>query len=138
MGKHDEEGQAVFALTDGHCAYCGASLAFWGEWHLEHVVPRSREGKWKGNLVPACTRCNFRKGVLLPSEFRRWIPCGLRKQIEHMLPAVESLCELLSATDAEAVLTHLEDALCRMENTTVTFYSDDLLREIEDKFFHGG
>jgi len=46
---------------DGHtCQYCGKTG---GEMTIDHVIPRSREGKstWE-NVVTACRDCNLEKG----------------------------------------------------------------------------
>ena len=46
---------------DGHsCQYCGDSQ---GELTIDHIVPRSRDGKstWE-NVVTACRPCNLKKG----------------------------------------------------------------------------
>jgi 5-methylcytosine-specific restriction endonuclease McrA len=56
-------------LRDRHtCQYCGVTFGH-AELTIDHVIPRSRGGDtdWN-NLVVACTRCNTRKGNMLPQE----------------------------------------------------------------------
>lgn len=51
----------------GCCAYCGAS----GALHADHRTPLSRGGpNVIENILPACRRCNLRKGRLTEDEFR--------------------------------------------------------------------
>jgi 5-methylcytosine-specific restriction endonuclease McrA len=53
---------------DHRCAYCGAR----GQTlHIDHVVPICRGGAHTiGNLLPACAKCNLRKGRLTLTEWR--------------------------------------------------------------------
>ncbi len=47
------------------CVYCGAPYDT-----ADHVHPRKHGGlSLIGNLVPACLRCNQKKGALLPADF---------------------------------------------------------------------
>lgn len=67
---HDPSVRAkVWALTDGHCAYCGSQLepdktnGFSGAFCVEHVVPRAAGGPDNiANYVPSCLGCNSAKG----------------------------------------------------------------------------
>lgn len=55
----------VFALHGAQCVYCGADAS-----HVDHKTPLSRGGTDAiDNLVPACMRCNIRKGVMTFEEF---------------------------------------------------------------------
>jgi len=47
------------------CVYCGDPAT-----DLDHVVPRVRGGKGKGNLVPACAPCNRAKST---HDVRQWV-----------------------------------------------------------------
>lgn len=50
--------QARYAQFDHRCAYCGAT----GDLHMDHLVPIAKGGTHcLGNLIPACTACNFSK-----------------------------------------------------------------------------
>ena len=50
--------RARFQQFDNRCAYCGGD----GEPHIEHVVPISKGGTHAlGNIVPACSDCNYSK-----------------------------------------------------------------------------
>lgn len=52
---------AVFESFDWHCAYCGKKPNILT---VDHVVPRSTGGTNDiSNLLPACSRCNGRKGA---------------------------------------------------------------------------
>lgn len=71
--------EALRAMFDGHCAYCGCVLPAHG-WHADHVEPIVRKGDWvKGkyvqsggcerpennrddNYYPSCRACNINKG----------------------------------------------------------------------------
>ena len=57
--------QNIFKRDNFSCQYCGTKQ----DLTLDHVLPRSREGKstWT-NLVAACKNCNSRKGDFLPEE----------------------------------------------------------------------
>ncbi len=57
--------QNSFKRDGHHCQYCGSPY----DLTLDHVMPRSRNGKssWT-NLVTACKSCNSKKGDLTPEE----------------------------------------------------------------------
>ncbi len=74
----------LFARDGYSCQYCGRhrrELGYRESLTRDHVVPISRGGdnSWK-NVVTACSRCNLRKGNLLPSE------CGLTLLAEPRVP----------------------------------------------------
>ena len=53
------------------CLYCGGQAE-----HIDHVVPVARGGGHRiGNLAPACSSCNLRKGSKFISEWR--FACGV-------------------------------------------------------------
>jgi 5-methylcytosine-specific restriction endonuclease McrA len=57
----------------GRCYYCGRPTPA-GELTMDHIVPVARGGKsTKGNVVPACKRCNNRKKQLLPIEWQEYL-----------------------------------------------------------------
>ena len=58
----------VFSRDGNRCQYCGHSFPT-SELSLDHVVPRSRNGKtcWD-NMVCACVACNVKKGGRTPRE----------------------------------------------------------------------
>lgn len=61
--------QMALRIFGNHCFYCG--LIFYPHYDphrtYDHFIPRSRGGKRKGNLVPACRNCNARKKDDLPT-----------------------------------------------------------------------
>ncbi len=60
----------IFARDRNRCQYCGKHFPT-SELSLDHVVPRSQNGKstWT-NLVCCCVRCNARKGGRTPEQAR--------------------------------------------------------------------
>jgi 5-methylcytosine-specific restriction endonuclease McrA len=51
----------------GQCAYCACETTL----QADHRIPLARGGSNAiTNILPACARCNFRKGVLTETEFR--------------------------------------------------------------------
>lgn len=54
------EWRKILTSYQNSCAYCGSTDKI----VMEHVVPLAIDGRHsKENVVPACTRCNQRKGV---------------------------------------------------------------------------
>ncbi len=58
----------IFARDGNQCQYCGSHFTT-SELSLDHVLPRSQQGKstWE-NLVCCCVRCNARKGGRTPEQ----------------------------------------------------------------------
>lgn len=57
----------------GICHYCGAKVPS-ADITMDHVVPLIRGGKsTKGNIVPACKKCNSEKKHMLPIEWEEYI-----------------------------------------------------------------
>ncbi len=55
-------------IESGVCHYCGGSFPD-DALTMDHIVPISRGGKsTKGNLVPACKKCNSNKKYYTPAE----------------------------------------------------------------------
>ena len=55
-------------LGKGLCHYCGQKFAP-KDLTMDHVVPVARGGKsTKGNVVPACRKCNQEKRLATPVE----------------------------------------------------------------------
>ncbi|WP_456455398.1 HNH endonuclease [Thermovibrio sp.] len=60
--------RAIFIRDNFTCAYCGKALKD-SEATVDHVVPKSRGGKWEWeNLITCCKDCNQRKGNRTPEE----------------------------------------------------------------------
>jgi hypothetical protein len=60
--------QKTMALTGGLCWFCGTLAT-----SLDHLIPRSRGGVHRDNIVPACKRCNKHKKDQTLEEFRIWL-----------------------------------------------------------------
>ena len=57
----------------GICYFCGEQVSP-KELTMEHMVPLIRGGKSsKGNVVPACKKCNNKKKYLLPFEWEEYL-----------------------------------------------------------------
>lgn len=55
-------------VSTGTCHYCGKQFPP-RELTMDHLIPLVRGGRSnKGNLVPACKECNFKKKHSLPFE----------------------------------------------------------------------
>ena len=124
QNKRGAWGWSIFQITDGHCAYCGCNLDFAGLWHLEHVIPRSQGGRWKGNLIAACERCNLSKGCYMPEQFAEWIVKRLRKTLNRALPDVEWCTQFLGEHDRYAIYDGFYEMLERLADAKATFYHD--------------
>ena len=60
-------------LEKGVCYYCNQNVGRL-DLTMDHLVPLSRGGKSKkGNLVPACKKCNNKKKYLLPMEWQEYL-----------------------------------------------------------------
>jgi hypothetical protein len=59
----------------GCCAYCGKQAPL----TMDHLVPLARGGHHSiGNIVPACDRCNSKKGEYLLTEWK-WVVSNHKK-----------------------------------------------------------
>jgi hypothetical protein len=64
----------VFKKTKGHCGYCGDKLEPFGNWEIEHKLPKSRGGSNHiNNLLATCIPCNRAKRNRTVEEFRQFI-----------------------------------------------------------------
>lgn len=64
----------IYQKTKGHCAYCGVQLAPYGDWHVEHITPKSKGGTNRiENLVASCNTCNGKKQQKTIAEYRVWL-----------------------------------------------------------------
>lgn len=62
----------VWAKTDGNCWYCGTATNPFRNFEVDHFIPIARGGTDEdNNLVPACSRCNGRKGDRDAESIRR-------------------------------------------------------------------
>lgn len=62
--------KVVWDKTDGHCVYCGKALHPFDDFTIDHLKPKAKGGddSWD-NLVPACMKCNGKKGDREPNAF---------------------------------------------------------------------
>jgi hypothetical protein len=72
-------------LTTGRCAYCGARASPDRPLTREHLVPRSKGGGRHDHriIVPACARCNFRRGCQDLILFLLARPCRISALLDH-------------------------------------------------------
>jgi hypothetical protein len=103
-------------LTTGRCAYCGARASPGRPLTREHLVPRSKGGGRHDHriIVPACARCNFRRGCQDLILFLLARPCRISALLDHFttLPS-DTLRQVDLHVFAElyAALWVLEDCL---------------------------
>lgn len=63
--------KAVYDKTEGKCFYCEVQLMLEGDWHVDHMHPKSRGGSNDiSNLAPSCPTCNMKKGRKTVEEFK--------------------------------------------------------------------
>jgi 5-methylcytosine-specific restriction endonuclease McrA len=61
---------ALLAHHGGACAYCGSKTLI----EIDHRIPLTRGGSnLIDNILPACRRCNRRKGTMTDEEFRTFL-----------------------------------------------------------------
>jgi hypothetical protein len=74
-----------FHLTSGRCAYCGARASPERPLTREHLVPRSKGGRRHDHriIVPACARCNRRRGCQDLILFLLARPCRISALLDH-------------------------------------------------------
>lgn len=62
----------VWQMTDGNCWYCGTATNPFRNFEVDHYIPLSKGGADDiSNLVPACSRCNAKKGNRDAESIRR-------------------------------------------------------------------
>lgn len=66
----EAEWQEILVEWGHRCAYCGQSEGqFRNVLQQEHVIPLSQGGGYTlANIVPACPRCNLKKGARTPEQ----------------------------------------------------------------------
>lgn len=69
MANYSPVRVSAWRRQKGLCHYCKRPVAI-GDATVDHVVPRSKGGKTKGNTVMACWTCNNRKGDMPANQFR--------------------------------------------------------------------
>lgn len=67
-----EERTQIYNMFDGHCAYCGCTLAL-NEMTIDHIRPLNKINGTDtlDNMFPACFQCNHEKSNLTLEKFRR-------------------------------------------------------------------
>lgn len=67
------EREHIFSLCNGHCAYCGCTLAY-KDMQVEHIKPLYICGTdTLDNMLPSCRSCNHYKSTLDLEDFRKWL-----------------------------------------------------------------
>ncbi len=77
----------IFSRTQGHCHFCGDSLAFEsygkadyeeGAWEIDHVIQKGKGGnKEASNCLAACIKCNRLRWHRTGQELRDLLLLGL-------------------------------------------------------------
>ena len=118
--------------TAGHCAYCGKVLDRDKGWHLDHVVPRSKGGRWtESNFVAACPTCNLRKSCMSPQEFKTYLAKRIYKTALRFLKEMDDLGRYLSDENAEVVFDNLDRILDCLETAQPVFYIEQTSNEAD-------
>jgi 5-methylcytosine-specific restriction endonuclease McrA len=75
-GSHHRRISNLIARDGPKCYLCGRTLDR-SQYHIEHIIPRSRGGtNHPSNLAVACVPCNYRKGDAYVSiRIADRIPC---------------------------------------------------------------
>lgn len=60
--------KVVWEKTKGFCWYCGGELNPFGNFTIDHIIPKLETIE---NLVPCCRSCNSQKHTLGLEEFRK-------------------------------------------------------------------
>ena len=133
MGNRHERKDEIFDRTTGHCAYCGKPLEREGNWHIEHIVPASRGGKYIGmsNYLPACPSCNIRKHCRTVDEYREYLPRRVGKRLLEIQSEIEMLAAV-SPKQAEKLLGTFDTLLYMCQKADVVFYFDHIKTQEED------
>lgn len=73
-------------VAQGVCHYCGERVGS-EALTMDHVVPVARGGRsTRGNVVPACKRCNSEKRCLTPAEqILNELDMGLDMELDEMV-----------------------------------------------------
>lgn len=84
---------SLFAMFDGHCAYCGCDLQG-KKWHADHIEPVEREW-WKAHRSKTTATWDAANKCIVHVETDRKVTMGRpeRDCIENMFPAC-SVCNL--------------------------------------------
>lgn len=115
--------EAVFAMFDGRCAYCGCALG--KGWHADHVEPVLRVGPGRmerphndrpDNFMPACPPCNIDKHRMTLEHWREWL--GVRLAALKKQPGFKLLSAhgLIAETGAPVVF-HFERVALTKDKT---------------------
>lgn len=67
------EFRALVNLHDGRCAYCVRVTILTADHRIPLCRTELKPTNWIANILPACRRCNSRKGRMTEEEFRVWL-----------------------------------------------------------------
>jgi len=102
----------IYSKTQGNCAYCGCSLDPFGDWHIEHAIPKSRDGSDHiDNLFPSCDACNRMKKSKTPEEFRDWFMVKLEKDVRKIRERLEHFILIKEFQPLAQQLRHIEQII---------------------------
>ena len=103
--------RAVFIRDNLICAYCGKLVKDHNA-TVDHVVPKSKGGKWEWeNLVTCCSSCNQKKGGKTPEEaglkllYKPYKPTGFQMAVSRWKTRMND--EFLKALEIYAPSTFL-------------------------------
>ena len=118
----------VFNKTNGHCAYCGKTLNFEGDWHIDHIKP-----KWAGgsnnisNKYPSCILCNTRKYLHTPEEFKDFMKSQIIKRQEYAIGKyLFYLSDYLKPEEYKKITSAYHKFIGTIENMPIKFYYEQM------------
>lgn len=117
----------VLEKTQGRCAYCGTVLdpATLSSWHVDHVVPKFREGTDQlDNLVASCAECNTTKKIKSVEGFRHWLTTRQAIAIHQIIERI-SVHAGCNEGALRPVIEKLQDAASMLGEVRIAFYADD-------------
>ncbi len=92
----------IYYRDNFRCAYCGKTLKD-NEITIDHIVPKSKGGKWTWeNLVTCCRECNFKK------KDEIWVPVYVvPKKPNFLFPKYIKLSSIVDPFTREAWIRYI-------------------------------
>jgi hypothetical protein len=124
----------IYESCVGHCYYCGRPQEVFGDWQVEHMLPRQQGGTDDlYNLTLACKLCNRRKGNRTVEQFRTYLHqralTGLN-EVSDLLMEYDQPSDLIISQANEQVI----QAYDAMLDQTLLFFGE--INNIPRKFDH--